>query len=111
MINKINNIRNLGLVFSNYKWDSALPVFKQFNLVYGWTGSGKTTLSRLFDGIGGVSIEDLQYEIEDEQGVKYKEGGAFPKKVRVFNQDYVKKNVKILESRTSSISVLLGEEN
>ena len=110
-IGKINKIKNLGLVFSNYTWDSTLPTFKQFNLVYGWNGSGKTTLSRLFDGIGGVSIEDLEYEIEDESGNKYKQGESFPKKIRVFNQDYIKNNVQILESRANSISVLLGEEN
>ncbi|TSC55127.1 MAG: hypothetical protein LiPW30_593 [Parcubacteria group bacterium LiPW_30] len=111
MISKINRIKNLGLVFYNYTRDSTLPVFKQFNLVYGWNGSGKTTLSRLFDGIAGVSVEDLEYEIEDEKGVKYKQGEVFPKKIRVFNQDYIQNNVKILESRANSISVLLGEEN
>lgn len=111
MISKINKIKNLGLVFSNYSWNSSLPDFKQFNLVYGWNGSGKTTLSRLFDGIGGVSIDDLEYEIEDEQGTKYKQSEVFPKKIRIFNQDYIQNNVKILESRANSISVLLGEEN
>lgn len=111
MINKINKIKNLGLVFSNYTWGATLPTFKQFNLVYGWNGSGKTTLSRLFDAIGEVSIKDLEYEVEDEQGNKYKQGEVFPKKIRVFNQEYIQNNVKILESRANSISVLLGEEN
>lgn len=108
---KINKIKNLGLVFSNYTWNSTLPPFKQFNLIYGWNWSGKTTLSRLFDGIGGVSVDNLEYEVEDEQGTKYKQGEMFPKKIRVFNQDYIQNNVKILESRANSISVLLGEEN
>lgn len=111
MITKINKIKKLGLVFSDYTWNPNLPTFKQFNLVYGWTGSGKTTLSRLFDGIGGVSIENLEYEVEDERGNKYKQGEAFPKKIRVFNQDYIQNNVKILESRANSISILIGEEN
>jgi len=60
MISKINKIKNLGLVFSNYTWDSTIPDFKQFNLIYGWNGTGKTTLSRLFDAIGGC--RDLKRE-------------------------------------------------
>lgn len=111
MIHKINKIKNLGLVFSNYLWNTSLPVFKKFNLIYGWNGSGKTTLTRLFDALGGVSIEGLEYEIEDEQGNQYKQGGPFPNMVRVFNQDYIRSNVNILESRANSISILLGEEN
>jgi wobble nucleotide-excising tRNase len=111
MIKKIDKIKNLGLVFSNYTWNTTLTAFKQFNLIYGWNGSGKTTVSRLFDAMGGTLINDLEYEVEDEQGIKYKQGESFPKKIRVFNQDYIQNNVKILESRTNSISVLLGEEN
>ncbi len=111
MITKINRIKNLGFVFSNYTWDTVLPLFKQFNLVYGWTGSGKTTLSRLFDAINGSPIENLEYEIEDEQGNKYKQGDTFPKNIRVFNQEYIQNNIQILEGTANSISVLLGEEN
>lgn len=111
MIVRINKIKNLGLVFCDYAWDAALPVFQKFNLIYGWNGCGKTTLARLFDAIGGTTIEDLEYEIEDGQGVKYKQQDAFPQKIRVFNQDYVQNNVKLLESRTNSISISLGKEN
>ncbi len=111
MITKINKIKKLGLVFDDYAWDSHLPIFKQFNLVYGWNGSGKTTFSRLFDAVGGAPPENLEYEVEDDRGNKYKQGEPFSQKIRVFNQDYIFKNVQILESRAKSISVLLGEEN
>lgn len=111
MISKINKIKGLGLVFSSFTWDTSLPPFKQFNLIYGWNGSGKTTFSRLFDMVGGASTGNVEFEVEDEQGVKYKQGVAFAKKIRVFNQDYIQNNIKILESRANSISILLGEEN
>jgi len=111
MISKINKIKNLGLVFKNYTASTDLPVFKQSNLIYGWNGTGKTTLSRLFDAIGGVPIVGLEYEIEDDSGTKFKYGETYNKKVRVFNQDFISDNVKILESRAKTISVLLGEEN
>src|ERR1035437_201547 len=111
MIAKINKIKHLGLVFSSYTWDTNLPHFKRFNLVYGWNGCGKTTLSRLFDAVGGTPKAPLEYEVEDEKGNKYRQTESFPKKIRVFNQDYISKNVKLLESRANSISILLGEEN
>src|ERR1017187_8741870 len=111
MIGKFNRIKKLGLVFCDYAWDIGLPNFGKFNLIYGWNGCGKTTLSRLFDAIGGVAIENLEYEIEDEHGAKFIQQNAFPKKIRVFNHDYVQNNVKLLESRTNSISISLGKEN
>lgn len=111
MITKINKIKNLGLVFQDYSRRSDLPSFKQSNLIYGWNGTGKTTLSLLFDAIGGSPIDNLEYEIEDEGGNKYKNGDTYSQKVRVFNQDYILNNVKILESRANTISILLGEEN
>ena len=46
-IDKISRIRNLG-VFRAFAWPVDLPTFARYNLVYGWNGSGKTTISRLF---------------------------------------------------------------
>lgn len=112
MIKKIKRIKNLGLVFSNYSWDSGLPDFKRFNLIYGWTGSGKTTLSGIFTALeSGKSPKytNLEYEMETEAG-NYKQDQPFDKKVRVFNQEYVSKNVKLLEGTASPI-IILGEEN
>jgi len=111
MISAIDKIKNLGLLFCDYAGATDLPPFKQFNLIYGWNGSGKTTLSCLFDAIGGTSIPNLEYQIRDENDAKYKQGDPFPCKIRVFNTDYIQNNVTLLESRTKSISILLGKEN
>ncbi len=111
MISKLKHIKNLAGVFADYTWDTNLPAFKAFNLFYGWNGSGKTTLSRLFGAIGGLSILGLDYEIEDEEGKRYKQTDAFPRTIRVFNQDYIQRNVEVLKGRANSISILLGAEN
>ena len=114
MVHKICKIKNLGLVFPNYVWENNLPPFKQFNLVYGWNGSGKTTLSRLFEAINQSAqtmIEGLEYEIEYDNGVKFKQNEIFSQQIRIFNQDYIQNNVKLLECRAKSISVFLGEQN
>lgn len=119
MIKKINKIKNLGLVFSDYTWnynlsDYQLSEFKRYNLIYGWTGSGKTTLSKLFSVIedGDVTnIPDLEYEAEDDQNNKYKQRESFNKKIRVFNQDYIENNLKIQEGKAKSITLILGDVN
>lgn len=111
MITKINKIKNLGLVFSDFGWKAGVPPFKRFNIIYGWNGCGKTTLSRLFSAIGGNKIDKLEYEFELDGGPSYKHIDEFPGAIRVFNQDYVQENVKILESQANSISILLGAEN
>ena len=111
MIIKINKIKNLGLVFLDYSWDTSLQPFRRFNLIFGGNGSGKTTLSRFFDAIGGVQFERLEYEIEDTDGSKYNQGEKYLKNIRVFNQDYIQNNVKILEGKANTISILLGEKN
>ena len=111
MIAKIRNIKKLGLVFADFNWTPSVPAFKPVNLIYGWNGSGKTTLTRLFDAVAVPSANDLEYALETDEGVVYGNGDTFPLPIRVFNQDYVQKNVKILESSANTISVLLGEEN
>ena len=35
-------------VFRDFTWPATLQPFGQFNLIYGWNGSGKTTFSSLF---------------------------------------------------------------
>lgn len=47
MIKSINKIKNFGL-FKDFKWNSNIPNFSQYNLIYGWNYSGKATLSRMF---------------------------------------------------------------
>lgn len=114
MISKINKIRNLGLVFSDYSWDSQLPVFRRYNLIYGLNFTGKTTLSRLFNIIENgnlASIPNLEYEIEDDSGTKYKESKSFTKKIRVFNQDYKESNLEIRDCKAKTITLILGDVN
>lgn len=120
MISKINKIKNLGLVLSDYSWNAHLPAnselldFKRYNLIYGWNGSGKTTFSKLYDALeeGELkSINDLEYEVEDGEKNKYKNGEPFNQKIRVFNQDYIENNLKIRDGKAKSITLILGDIN
>ena len=111
MLAKINSIKKLGLVFADFSWSPDTPAFKPVNLIYGWNGCGKTTLTRLFDEISTLSDADVQFELEDSDGGQFGRGDVFPTAVRVFNQDYIQKNVRVLESNANTISILLGEQN
>lgn len=111
MIKRVKKIKNLGL-FSNYAWDTSLPDFNKYNLFYGWNGSGKTTLSKFFNALESGSTPDfttLEYDIECEGG-SFKEATPFNRKVRVFNQDYIQKNVQLVSGKANPIFIL-GEEN
>ncbi|KKU36430.1 MAG: hypothetical protein UX49_C0016G0023 [Candidatus Wolfebacteria bacterium GW2011_GWC2_46_275] len=112
MIKKIKKIKNLG-IFSNYQWDSGvLADFERYNIFYGWNGTGKTTLTKLFAAIESGSLSEfpnLEYEISSETAT-FKNGEKFDKKIRVFNQDYIENNIEIAGSKTKPIFIL-GEEN
>ena len=115
MIKRINKIQNLG-VFARYSWDSKkLEDFSKYNLFYGWNSSGKTTLSRVFADIeqqGHLEgTPGLKYEITLHPGGKKKRGSSLGNiKVKVFNEDFVKKNISFVEGTTEPI-LILGEES
>lgn len=76
-------------IFSDYNWNKDLDSFKRYNLIYGWNGCGKTTLSKLFLALENgelVDYENLEYEIETDDGI-FKQGKVFIKKVRVFTEE------------------------
>ncbi len=111
MLTKLKRIKNLGL-FSDYTWDGSLVDFDKYNLFYGWNGSGKTTLSKLFAYLekgNSPEFPSLKYEIEYEDSI-YKENMQLNQKVRVFNQEYVIRNVNLDEGKANQI-LILGEES
>src|SRR5690606_35618339 len=111
VLRKIVNIRNLG-GFSKFSWDTTLPQFERFNVIYGENGTGKTTLSRLFDCLKSGNHEEyphLEFKIESESGVLV-QGNAATRKVRVFNADFVQLNIGQLDGSLKPILVV-GEEN
>ncbi len=111
-IGRILRLRGCG-VFRNFTWPSDLPDFGRFNLIYGWNGTGKTILSRLF--------RDLQVGRTPTIGevVLLIDGGDVPGDsfrqstlgVRVFNQDFIQDNVFHVGGDDMPPILVLGEEN
>lgn len=97
MISKINTLKNFG-IYKNFSWND-LDDFKKKNLIYGWNYSGKTTLSKLFQGIKHREkhwiFPTSEFEITTEKNgvnTSYKKVDleSFPYDIKVFNTQYIK---------------------
>ncbi|WP_284454511.1 ATP-binding protein [Cupriavidus campinensis] len=82
-------------IFRNFRWNG-LPEFSRYNLIYGWNGAGKTSLSTLFRFLQrGEAPDATSVELLLESGVLKGSdfGTAAPPPIRVFNRDFVDRNV------------------
>lgn len=125
MIKKIGTIKRFA-VFEHYDWDlsstdkNGRPLkFEKINILYGRNYSGKTTLSRIFRSLETGQLpenyDDPQYELIDENGNKIDQNNLadFSSPVRVFNEDFIKANLKFLIDPTGEIApfAILGNTN
>ncbi len=112
MIKKITRIKDFG-VFRNFSWQATIPEFKTYNLIYGWNYSGKTTFSRVFRcfELGKLHQDYLSatFELEDDHLNKYDQTFIAKPKIRVFNSDFIKDNLRWEEGIEPIF--LLGKEN
>lgn len=107
IIKKITKIKNTGILhdfnWSNLKLkdNTVNPDFKTINLIFGWNGTGKTTLSRVLRNfeLGKVckkleKYRNSEYEIELTDGSKLSHIDLENKKnIRVFNKDFIEENI------------------
>lgn len=101
-------------IFRNFSWPTDLPDFARFNVIYGWNGSGKTSLSNLFRHIQRrESLTEGQVEVLVNQarvaGANFDTAVLPP--VRVFNRDTVRRNVFELASEQLPPVFFLGEDS
>lgn len=113
MFKNVKSIKNFG-IFKDAKTNEGQP-FYQFNLLYGFNYSGKTTLSRIFramqlgempEGFTGASFEIDSHEA----GLIKSSSLQKVENLRVFNSDYIAKNVNFDESSVSPV-LIVGERN
>lgn len=71
MLLKVKQIKDFG-IFHDFSWQSDMPDFKQFNLIYGWNRSGKTTFSRIFSSfenkLAFPDYENGTFKVKDSDG-------------------------------------------
>lgn len=114
MIRRIQHIKAFG-VFADFQWPPALPEFKQFNLIYGWNYSGKTTLSRAFrcfeQKLPHVDFAGAQVQLKADDGTVHHLAAPQAAPVfRVFNNDFIRENLSFADGSATPILVLGAED-
>lgn len=97
MIHRINRLRQFG-IFADYN-GSGIQQFGKFNLIYGWNGTGKSTLSHVFSCLENRSLiprfSSGQFNITLEDGSSITEANlaASQLNIHVFNQNFIRDNI------------------
>ena len=113
MIETIKDIGSLD-AFDSFKWVGD-PLAK-LNLVYGWNGSGKTTVSRVLNFIERreIHIPDLSnvtFTVATEQRqIRERDLASHTLTIRVFNEDFIHENLHFDDGHAKRI-VILGKAN
>lgn len=125
MITKFKSIKNLA-VFQDFEWDKTvkekngcIKEFKDINILYGRNYSGKTTLSRILRAFEQNKISDkyinpeFTVSIRGEPDATNGKLDSHSKKIRVFNEDFVRENLKFIVDPDASIEpfAILGDDN
>ena len=111
-INRIGRLRNCR-VFRDFTWPADLHEFAKFNLIYGWNGSGKTTVSRILRDLElrrAPADGDVTLSIggQDTRGIDFPSALIH---VRVFNREFVSDNVFPIGGGDVPPILILGEES
>lgn len=101
-------------IFRDFTWPESLPNFVRFNLIYGWNGVGKTTLSGLFSYLQTKQIMPegcVDWLIDQRTVSSTNIANEQTPAVRVFNRDTVARSV--FESSQGSLPPVyyLGEDS
>lgn len=96
-MSRVSRISKMSVpgVFREFRWSNDLPDFGRYNLIYGWNGTGKTTLSRVFRALESqkpLPSGDAILRI-DGNNLGSADFGTTTLPVRVFNRDFVNETV------------------
>ena len=120
MIRRVQKIKSFGL-FEDFQWPASLLDFKQFNLIYGWNYSGKTTLSRVFRCFEQKMLHpdfagaEAMLTAQDNNNHHLSAPQTAPM-FRVFNSDFVHENLGFAAGSAEPIpswvrKILLSKKN
>ncbi len=111
-INRINKMKS-HRIFRAFTWPTDLPSFGQFNLIYGWNGSGKTTVSGLFRHIQtrtAITEGEVEFEIEGNKIPGSSLDTAHLPEVRVFDREFIASTILAAGKQMNPI-YYLGEDS
>jgi len=115
MGNSIKRIKEIKHVdaFDSFQW--AGQDLKRLNLLYGWNGSGKTTISRIFRflerrNINLAGFSKIEFNLALSTGsAKHSDIPTHTLNVRVFNEDFIRENLSFEDCRAKKI-IMIGKE-
>ncbi len=100
-------------VLRDFTWAAKLPTFGRYNLIYGWNGSGKTTISKLFRALETRTVPangEVTFTI-NAADVSGRDFGQVTLPVRVFNRDFVTESVFPLGGGEVPHILVVGKES
>ena len=112
MVTKISRLKHPG-VLRDFSWPADLPSFGRFNLIYGWNGSGKTTISRMFRALEtrtAPAAGEVVFTINGTD-VHSRDFSQATLPVRVFNRDFVTESVFRVGGSDVPPILVLGKES
>jgi wobble nucleotide-excising tRNase len=125
MFKKFSHISQFG-IFKNFAWDThvlnstgVVQSFVGINIIYGRNYSGKTTLSRIMRALETGHVSD-KYDapsfklcLADNALITQNDLTTHDQKVRVFNEDFIKDNLRFITNPDDSVEpfAILGDDN
>ena len=111
MLQQFSEIHEEGLFFG-YKWPSDLEDFSKLNLIYGWNGTGKTTLSRLLNQLcDQTTAKSIKMSIKvDDGNMDSSKFEGFPYVIKVFNRDYISETISVMSDDAVDPIYFIGRE-
>ena len=114
---RIDKLHNCG-VFRDFTWveDTELREFSRFNLIYGWNGSGKTTISRILRSLElrmMPTVGDITVQLSGRRvnGSEFAQVSPETIGLKVFNREFVKDNVFRPDDGGIAPIVVLGKKS
>lgn len=112
IITRISRLQGHG-IYRDFSWPNALHDLDRFNLIYGWNGTGKTMLSRLFRALelrkqptpGQVAVRIGGSEVAGSEFTQ----ASLP--IRVFNRDLVNESIFPFGGGDVPPIFIVGKEN
>ena len=112
-IERIEKLKHPG-VLRNFIWPGDLQNFGRYNLIYGWNGSGKTTISKIFRAVEKQEPQESECDVVLSINGNNVNGSEFEQStlpVRVFNRDFIADSVFRAGGSEVPPIFVLGEEN